>query len=64
MRWRGVRRSEGAPGGLGRLSFGFGFEWSKAWAGYDRPWPVIFVLVGGFAVKMGTLFCLYLTSHN
>jgi hypothetical protein len=35
------------------LSFGFGFERSKAWAGCDGPWAVIFVLVGGFAMKMG-----------
>jgi hypothetical protein len=39
--------------GLGRLSFGFGFEWSKACAGVDGPWAVIFVLVGGFTIKMG-----------
>jgi hypothetical protein len=42
-----------SAGGLGRLSFGFGFERSKAWAGYDGPWAVIFVLVGDFAMKMG-----------
>jgi hypothetical protein len=35
------------------LSFGFGFERSKAWAGCDGPWAVIFVLVGDFAMKMG-----------
>jgi hypothetical protein len=29
------------------------FGRSKAWAGCDGPWAVIFVLVGGFAVKMG-----------
>jgi hypothetical protein len=40
-------------GGLGRLSFDFGFERSKAWAGCDGPWVVIFVLVGGFAMKIG-----------
>jgi hypothetical protein len=39
--------------GLGRLSFGFGFEWSKACTGCDGSWAVIFVLVGGFAIKMG-----------
>jgi hypothetical protein len=42
-----------SAGGLGRLSFGFGFERSKAWVGYDGPWAVIFVLVGGFAMKIG-----------
>jgi hypothetical protein len=41
------------------LSFGFGFERSKAWAGCDGPWAVIFVLVGGFAVKWGTPFYWY-----
>jgi hypothetical protein len=46
MKWRSAE-------GLGRLSFGFGFEQSKAWAGCDVLWAVIFVLVGGFAVKMG-----------
>jgi hypothetical protein len=35
------------------LSFHFCFERSKAWAGSDGPWAVIFVLVGGFAMKMG-----------
>jgi hypothetical protein len=39
--------------GLGRLSFGFGFEQSKAWAGCDGPWAIIFVLVCGFVMKMG-----------
>jgi hypothetical protein len=39
--------------GLGRLSFRFGFERNKAWAGCDGPRAVIFVLVGGFAMKMG-----------
>jgi hypothetical protein len=38
---------------LGRLSLCFGFERSKARADYDGPWAVIFILVGGFAVKMG-----------
>jgi hypothetical protein len=47
-----------SAGGLGRLSFGFGFEWSKAWAGCDGPWAIIFVLVGGFAMKMGYLVLL------
>jgi hypothetical protein len=42
-----------SAGRLGRLSFGFGFERSKAWAGCDGLWAVIFVLVGGFAMKMG-----------
>jgi hypothetical protein len=42
-----------SAGGLSRLSLGFSFEWSKAWAGCDGPWAIIFVLVGGFAVKMG-----------
>jgi hypothetical protein len=35
------------------LSFGFGFERSKAWAGCDGSWAVIFVSVDGFAMKMG-----------
>jgi hypothetical protein len=43
------RRSVGR---LGRLSFGSGFERSKAWAGCDGPWAVIFVLVGSFAMKI------------
>jgi hypothetical protein len=46
MKWRSAR-------GLGRLSFGFGFERSKTWAGCDGSWAVIFVLVGGFAIKIG-----------
>jgi hypothetical protein len=50
-----------SAGGLGHLSFGFGFEQSKAWAGCDGPCAVIFVLVGGFVVKMGTLFFWYPT---
>jgi hypothetical protein len=47
------RRKQGSAGGLGRLSFGFGFERSKAWAGCDGLWAVIFVLMGNFAMKMG-----------
>jgi hypothetical protein len=39
--------------GLRRLSLGFGFGRSKVWAGCDGPWAIIFVLVGGFAVRMG-----------
>jgi hypothetical protein len=39
--------------GLGCLFFGFGFERSKAWAGRDGPWAVIFVSMGGFAMKIG-----------
>jgi hypothetical protein len=35
------------------LSFGFDFERSKAWAGCDGSWVVIFVLMGGFAMKIG-----------
>jgi hypothetical protein len=35
------------------LPFGFGFERSKAWADRDGPWAVIFVLVCGFAMKIG-----------
>jgi hypothetical protein len=41
-----------SAGGLGCLSLGFGFEWSKAWAGYDGPWAVI-LLGGWFCDKMG-----------
>jgi hypothetical protein len=48
----GVGRSEGALGGLGACPL-LGFEWSKAWAGCDGPWALIFVLVGSFVVKMG-----------
>jgi hypothetical protein len=44
--------------GLGRLSFGFGFEQSKAWAGCDGSWAVIFVLVGGFVMKIWYLVLL------
>jgi hypothetical protein len=51
-----------SAGGLRRLSFSFSFERSKAWAGCDGPWAVIFVLVGGFVMKMGYLFCWYLTK--
>jgi hypothetical protein len=50
-KWRSV-------GGLGRLYFGFGFEQSKAWAGCDGPWAIIFVLVGGFVMKIGYLVLL------
>jgi hypothetical protein len=39
--------------GLGRLSFGFGFEQSKAWASCDGPWAVILPWWVVFAVKMG-----------
>jgi hypothetical protein len=39
--------------GLGRLSFGFNFEQSKAWAGYNGSWAIIFALVDGLAMKMG-----------
>jgi hypothetical protein len=42
-----------SAGGLGRLSFDFAFEQSKAWTDCDGPWAVIFILVGGFAVKIG-----------
>jgi hypothetical protein len=49
---RGQTKQRSA-GGLRCLSFGFGFERSKAWAGYDGPWAIIFVLAGGFAVKIG-----------
>jgi hypothetical protein len=63
----GVRRDgEGSNkaeerGGLGCLSLGFGFGRSKTCDGYDGPWAVIFIVVGGFAVKMGYLFCWYPT---
>jgi hypothetical protein len=53
-RGRTKRRS---VGGLGRLSLGFGFERSKAWAGYDGPWAVI-LLGGWFCSKMGYLILL------
>jgi hypothetical protein len=46
------RTKRRSAGGLGHLSLGFGFGRSKAWAGCDRPWTVIFILVGDFAVKM------------
>jgi hypothetical protein len=36
----GSNEAEG-HGGLGRLSFGFGFEQSKVWAGCNGPWAVI-----------------------
>jgi hypothetical protein len=39
--------------GLGRLSFGFGFEQIKAWAGCDGPWAVILPWWVVFVVKMG-----------
>jgi hypothetical protein len=29
----------------------------RPWAGCDGPWAVLFFFVGGFAVKMGYLFC-------
>jgi hypothetical protein len=48
---RGLTKRRSA-GGLGCLSFSFGFERSKAWAGCDGPWAVIFALVGGFVMKM------------
>jgi hypothetical protein len=38
--------------GLGRLSFGFGFEQSKAWAGCDRPWAIILSWWVVFTVKI------------
>jgi hypothetical protein len=40
-------------GGSGACPLALVFEWSKVWAGCDGPWPVIFVLVGGFAMKKG-----------
>jgi hypothetical protein len=45
-KWRSI-------GGLGRLSFGFGFEQSKAWASYDEPWAIILPWWVVFEVKMG-----------
>jgi hypothetical protein len=35
------------------LSFGFGFEQSKAWAGCDGPWAIIRTWWIVFKVKMG-----------
>jgi hypothetical protein len=49
-RGRTKRRS---AGGLGRLSFGFGFERSKAWVGCGGPWAVILPWWVVFAVRMG-----------
>jgi hypothetical protein len=51
-----------SAGGLERLPFGFGFERSKAWAGCDGPFAIIFILVGGFAMKMGYPILLVLDS--
>jgi hypothetical protein len=51
-----------SAGGLERLSLGFGFGRSKAWAGCDGPWAVIFILMGGFAVKIGYPILLVLDS--
>jgi hypothetical protein len=39
--------------GLERLSFGFDFKQSKAWAGCDGSWVVILPWWVVFAVKMG-----------
>jgi hypothetical protein len=40
------------------LSFGFGFERSKAWAGCGRLWAVTLPWWVVFAVKMGYLVLL------
>jgi hypothetical protein len=42
-----------STGGLERLSFGFGFEQSKACAGCGGPWAVILSWWVVFVVKMG-----------
>jgi hypothetical protein len=47
-----------SAGGLGRLSFGFDFEQSKAWAGCDGLWTVILPWWVVFVVKMGYLVLL------
>jgi hypothetical protein len=41
-----------STGGLRRLSFGFNFEQSKAWASYNGSWAIIFSLVDGLTMKM------------
>jgi hypothetical protein len=70
MRSLGLDETEGgrtkrrSDGGLGRLSFGFSFEQSKAWAGCNGPWAVIFALMDNFAVKMGYLFYWYPTRGS
>jgi hypothetical protein len=58
-KWRSV-------GGLRRLSFGFGFEQSKAWTGYDGPWAVILPWWVVFMVKIGYLVLLVpdIRNHN
>jgi hypothetical protein len=45
------RTKQRSAGELGRLSLGFGFERSKAWAGCDGPWAII-LLGGWFCSKM------------
>jgi hypothetical protein len=67
MSWRSNKMERGqtkwrSAGGLEHLPFGFGFERSKAWAGYDGPLAVIFILVGHFAMKMGYPILLVLDS--
>jgi hypothetical protein len=47
------RTKQRSSRGLGRLSFGFGFEQSKAWADYDGLWAVILPWWVIFVVKMG-----------
>jgi hypothetical protein len=54
-KWRSI-------GGLRRLSFGFGFEQSKAWAGCDGTWAIILPWWVVFAVKIGYPVLLVLDS--
>jgi hypothetical protein len=47
-----------SDGRLGRLSFGFGFERIKAWAGCGGLWAVTLPWWVVFAVKIGYLVLL------
>jgi hypothetical protein len=47
------RTKQRSAGGLRRLSFGFGFEQSEAWAGCGGPWGIILSWWVVFVVKMG-----------
>jgi hypothetical protein len=55
---RGGRTKRRRAGGLRRLSFDFGFEQSKAWAGCNGPWAVILPWWVVFTVKIGYLVLL------